>query len=305
MKKLKVLLLKVSFFRIALRTSRMKKLSKLLDSGLPQQMKSSLKYLVTREFDTETANVIEHAENRRRSIANEGDKKVDIWYSPKPDSAGSNDSVNARPEPGKVLQFTMKQVAETGKKQTWGTTLYLIARGFESSIGLELGACAGISAIYLSSAPSMKKLITVEGSESLAEIAQESLKLCGNVKVLNSLFDEALDSELPSLEEKIDLAYIDGHHEKIATIHYFNRLIPYLEPGSIVIFDDIYWSQDMHEAWIILSKRTEFAHAMDLGAIGVCIMKTDPGGSQVEPKYWDLQPIVGKASIGEPHGWNN
>jgi len=281
------------------------RMKKLFHSGLPQQMRPVLDFLVTWKSDEKTAAVVKIAEDRRREIASKGDKKVPFWFSPKPGSAGKDSSADARPQPGKVLEFTMAQIVKIGKSKRWATALYLIAREFESSIGLELGACAGISAIYLSSAPSVKKFITVEGSEALANIARESLKSFRNVKVVNSLFDEAIDSELPSLDARVDLAYIDGHHEKIATIHYFNRLVPFLNPGAVVIFDDISWSHDMREAWNILSKRSEFSHAMDLGGIGVCIIKTDSESSQVEPIYWDLQPIVGRHSIGEPLGWKD
>src|SRR6185312_4343070 len=113
--------------------------------------------------------------------------------------------------------------------------------------GLELGACAGISAIYLSSAPQMKSLITVEGSAPLAGLAAESLQPFSHARVVNALFDDAIDAELPGV--KLDLAYIDGHHEKVATIHYFNKIRPYLQPGAVVIFDDVSWSRDMREAW--------------------------------------------------------
>jgi predicted O-methyltransferase YrrM len=282
--------------------SRMKKLAILLDSNLPQEMRLALEYLVSGKCDAEARTVAKYAEDRRKVIAKQGDKEVPIWYSPKPGSSGTDTGTAARPQPGKVLRFTMARVAKTGKDQKWGTVLYLIARGFESKTALELGSCAGISAIYLSSAPSIKKLITVEGSKALADIARESLKSHRHAIVVNNLFDEAID-EIPSLAQKIDLAYIDGHHEKVATIHYFNRLFPYLNSRAVVIFDDISWSCDMREAWDILSTRREFSHTMDLGAIGVCTLKTASEDRHTEPIYWNLQTIVGKHSIGNPQGW--
>lgn len=294
-----------SIFRAVTCRSRLKKLSDLYGDGLPQQILPALEYLVSGKTDTATRSIIKIAENRRRMIANQDNEKIPILHSPKPGSAGTDFTINARPQPGKVIIHTSERIARLGKAERWGTALYLIARGFESSSALELGSCAGISAIYLSSAPHIRKFITVEGAEALAEIARDSLKSDGNAKVVTSLFDEAIDSMLKSPEERIDLAYIDGHHEKIATIHYFNRLIPLFDPGAVVIFDDISWSYDMREAWDLLSMRTEFSHAMDLGMIGVCIMKTETDLSQEEPTYWNLQPVVGKRSIGDPSGWKD
>lgn len=197
----------------------------------------------------------------------------------------------------------MEKIARTGKCKKWGTVLHLLTKEFSSTSGIELGSCAGISAMYFSSAPSMKTFMTIEGSEALAEMSQVSLKNFKNAKVINGLFDAVLDDVLPTLDQKLDLAYIDGHHEKLATIHYFDRLMTSLKPGAIVMFDDVSWSTDMREAWDELSKRKEFTHCMDFGSIGVCILNTAPEEMSIIPKYWNLQPIVGQHPIGQPHGW--
>jgi len=272
-------------------------------NGLSQKMRPALEWLIREVCDEDTKSTIEKVERRRKEIASYGKKELPIWYSPKPGSAGLDTSLDARPMPGKVLRFTMERVAATGKNKRWGAALYLIARGFESKVIFELGACAGISAMYLASAQNVKTLITVEGSEALANLAKKSLQTYQGVKVVNKLFDEAIDTELSLLGKKVDLVYVDGHHEKTATIHYFNRVLPFLKGGAVVLFDDISWSYDMRDAWKEVSRRLEFSDAMDLGEIGVCIVKQGAVNDNIEPKYWDLQPILGRARIGDPHGW--
>lgn len=282
-----------------------RKITHLIQIGLPKEIKPALEYLVSGNVDSKTAAVIKLAEQRRKEIVNMGDRKISIWGSPKPEGLDYDSSIDARPQPGKVLQFTMERIAHTGKNQKWGTVLYLIAGGFESSVVVELGTCAGISTMYLSSAASVKMLITVEGCAELANFAEESLKTYTNVKVVNALFDEALDSQLPLLESKVDLAFIDGHHEKTAAIHYFNRLVPFLSSRAVVIFDDISWSYDMRDAWDILSKRPEFGHCVELGEIGVCVTKAECDKPEAKPKYWDLQPIVGNYPLSAgPDYWD-
>ena len=287
----------------AFESSRLKKIEDCLHNGLPSQMLPALKFLVTAKVDSDTDEVIRIAEQRRQDLADQGEKKIPIWYSPKPGSAGDDVSKDARPEPGKVLEFTMEKIARTGKNKRWGTTLHLIAREFKVKLGVELGACAGISGIYISSVPSVEKFITIEGSDALSQIAKESLQVNKNAQVINALFDDAIDETLIPQNLKIDFAYIDGHHEKTATVHYFNKLLPLLEPGAVVVFDDISWSQDMWEAWQTLSKMTEFSHAIDLGALGVCTMKTKSDPLSAPPTYWAVQSIVGKVPIGKPLGW--
>lgn len=265
--------------------ARIKEIDHSIRAGLPKQMKPALEYLVSGSSDSKTAAVVKLAEGRRSEIAMMGDKKISIL--------GSRNGY-LQPQPVELVEFTMEHIARTGKSQKWGTVLYLITRGFESSVVIELGTCAGMSAIYLSSAPDVKMLITVEGSKELANVARESLKTRTNVKVVNALFDEAFDSQFSSLESKADLAFIDGHHEKTATIHYFDRLVPFLSSRAVVVFDDISWSSGMRDAWNILSRRPEFAHCIDLGEMGVCVTKKESDSPEAEPRYWDLQPIFKK-----------
>lgn len=282
---------------------RRKLLDEHFDNGLPASLRLGLEYLVSGKKDEIATLAATEAEARRAEIASGGLNKVPIWYSPKPGSAGSTVVENMRPVPGKVLEFTMQRIAVTGKNEKWGTVLHLLVRGFECERGVELGSCAGISALYLSSAPSLRELITVEGSIELAKIAKTSLKNRPQVTVVNSLFDEAIDNEIASAAGGFDFAFIDGHHEKVATIHYFNRLTPFLKEGALIVFDDVSWSYDMRDAWQELSERAEFAHTVDLGTIGVCVFGSNsnqPGGT---PRKWDLRPVTGAYSIGEPHGW--
>ena len=266
-----------------------------------------LEHYIACTNDSDTLSVIGAAERRRQALFALGKKEVPIWFSPKPGSAGLETGIDARPNPGKALSFTMEQIALTGKNQIWATVLYMIAKEFGVTTILELGTCAGISALYLSAAPQVKQLLTVEGSSALAEIARESLKDRKNTSVINCMFDQAFDEVLPSINWKLDLAYIDGHHEKTATIHYFNRVLPFMNvdsDSSVVIFDDISWSYDMRDAWKQLSMRSEFAHSIDMGEIGVCILRKQ-GSPETRPQVWDAQPLVGRHPIGDPDGWKD
>lgn len=280
-----------------IRLKREVEMQRLIDSGLPVEMKPALEFLIGSKRDQEAETVADEIEKRRAEIASEGGKEIDISFSPKPKNTGNSKDAGASSTPVKTHKRTMEKIAATGKNRRWGTVLHLLAKNFKSTTVFELGACAGISACYLSTAPNVKKLITVEGSENLAKIAKESLARFSNeAKVVNSLFDDAIDNELPLPEGKIDYAYIDGHHEKNATIHYFDKLLPYLRENGLVVFDDISWSYDMREAWDILRKRQELSDAMDLGIIGVCILK-DNTHDKSAPRDWNLQPIVGKRQI--------
>ena len=275
---------------------RKKALVELDLNNVPRGMLMLCKYLATNNFpDNASEQVAQMAEQQRQRIAFSSVDTIEILYSPKPGSVGETEPTI----PGARLFFSPERIARTGKDKRWGGFLHLCARESGARFLIELGTCAGISAYYLASASNVERLITIEGSSVLAKIAEETLRdLSSKTEVINALFDDALEDILPMLP-RIDLAYFDGHHEKIATIHYFNRIKHRLSPNAWILFDDISWSQDMRECWGELTSMRGFSHCLDFGEIGLCIWN---GGSELG-NVLDLRRISGVVEIGQPHGW--
>ena len=69
----------------------------------------------------------------------------------------------------------------------------------------------------------------------------------------------------------IDFIFIDGHHDKKATLSYFRQILPYLSDGAILVFDDIYWSSGMEKAWNTIRKDPNLKISVDFLNIGICI----------------------------------
>lgn len=143
---------------------RIEKIEKMIQDGLPEKFRPSLIYLTNGDLEEETNSLVERIEGIRDSIANEGNKKIPIFYSPKPGSSGTEVKENVNPQPGKVIEFSMEQIAKTGKDRHWGTFMHLLSKSFTLKNVFELGSCAGISGCYLSSTGYVEHFITVEGS---------------------------------------------------------------------------------------------------------------------------------------------
>lgn len=220
---------------------------------------------------------------------------VPIYYSPKP---GAYDHASGeRPEHGTVMTFSYAQAAKTGVGRAWGQAMFELTRARKPATILELGACAGISGSYMAAGAPDATLITIEASRELAEIAAEHIgQFTHNAEVMNALFDAALDA-LDAKPPRIDLAYIDGHHEKEATLHYYARIRPMLAPGAIVLFDDIRWSQDMNDCWQAVRAMPDFELLIDMAKLGLAVF--NPGAAT---RYVDLSGL-GPRDIGTPHGW--
>lgn len=270
----------------------------LISQGFPRIAIEPTRFIATNRYpDRASEEVADLAETARQDIVDSYQEYIDILYSPSPDQVQDQD----RPKPGARLLFSPERVANTGKNRKWGSFLHLCVRESRAQTVLELGTCAGVSAFYMASADRVERLVTVEGSSALAKISEKTLDRFGDkVEVINALFDDALDRVLPELP-RISFLYIDGHHEKVATIHYFERIRPNLVSGAWVVFDDISWSQDMRDGWNEIVKKPGFAHFLDYGAMGIGLWD----GSSEKAKLWDLRAVTGVQSIGKPHGWKH
>jgi len=283
------------------------RLKSMINKGLPLELAAVAQYLINQNTTSKVEAISQEIEKRRESLIKSTDSRsVPIIYSPKPGSTtlGEFEISEIRPNHGELLEFSIAQVAKTGKNKRWATAIHILAQQYQASMVLELGACAGISAAYLASVDSVAELTTIEGSKELADIATATLSNFTNANVINALFEDALNSYLPTKKNLIDFVYIDGHHEKVATIHYFEKILPYLANESIIVFDDIRWSKDMHDGWCDLISHPSFRMTCDLGSIGIAQTSHDRA-SHAEQKHWDLSNILGHTKIGNPHGWKD
>ncbi len=127
---------------------------------------------------------------------------------------------------------------------------------------LELGTSLGIGTTAMAFENNDTHITSIEGCSETAAVALNSFKVfeCNTIDLINTTFDKALTSL--SLQ-KIDLVYIDGNHQKEATIHYFNELLKYKHTDSLFIFDDIHWSIGMEQAWEMIKKHPEVRVTID------------------------------------------
>jgi len=143
---------------------------------------------------------------------------------------------------------------EASIQPKWGLLLYVLVKEFKPSQILELGTSLGLSAAYQAAALETNHkghLFTLEGAEAIANKAEMSLEQLGYsnlVSVIKGNFLDTLDSVLIEMKN-LDFSLIDGHHDKKATLQYFEKIMPFLEDDAVMIFDDISWSKGMREAW--------------------------------------------------------
>ena len=147
--------------------------------------------------------------------------------------------------------------------------MYRLVKHYEPRHIIELGTSLGITTAYLSKANPSANIITMEGSTSIVSVAAQNFKklACPNIRLLNGNFDDLLPPVISELTT-IDLAYIDGNHRLDPTLNYFEQFLSKINNNSILIFDDIHWSEEMEEAWEIIKAHPSVRCTVDIFFLG-------------------------------------
>jgi len=182
---------------------------------------------------------------------------------------------------GSALQATrQRSIADLARKaakpRRLGQLLFRIARYYQPGSILELGTSLGLSTAYLAAGASNAHVWTIEGAGTIAEVANRNFDLLGlkNVKGVTGNFDQVLGTVLDKAGP-IDLAFVDGNHRLEPTLRYFDSLIGRASRSSVLIFDDIHWSEEMEEAWASIKNDARVYLTVDLFFIGLVFLRDE------------------------------
>jgi len=164
--------------------------------------------------------------------------------------------------------------------------IYRLANRFQPNNVVELGTCLGLTTAYLSAAVPNAALTTMEGCPETAAVAKENLEKLNikNAEIQVGNFDHLLPQYL-SKQDQIDFMFIDGNHRKDATIDYFQQSLPKVHEGSVLIFDDIYWSKGMKEAWKTIKSHPQVTCTVDLFWIGLVFFRKGQAKEHFKIRY--------------------
>jgi predicted O-methyltransferase YrrM len=142
--------------------------------------------------------------------------------------------------------------------------------------GLELGTSLGLTTAYQALAVPTMHFTSIEGCPEIAELAKKNLASVNadHVHVITGNFDEQLPLYLQQ-NTSIDYAFIDGNHRYEPTVRYFEQIATHATPNTVIVFDDIYWSEEMIRAWKYISAHPKVRLSLDLFFIGIVFFRTE------------------------------
>ena len=165
-------------------------------------------------------------------------------------------------------------VKNSSVKRKYGRLLFRMVRYFNPNTILEIGTSLGVSTMYLSLADPNSNIYTIEGNENLLNFLKDELEK-QNIENVHTYCGE-FDIILPELlDKKNDMAFIDGNHSKKATLKYFNLLKANCHNDSVLIFDDIYWSREMADAWREIKEDKDVTLTIDIFQFGLVFFRKE------------------------------
>lgn len=154
--------------------------------------------------------------------------------------------------------------------------LYRLVQYLTPKTIIELGTSIGLSALYLAKAAPSSTLYTIEGCPNLSGFSKQLFEeqKAENIISITGNFNDKLPELLSSLKA-VDMIYIDGNHAYEPTMNYFRMVLQKKHAGTVMIFDDIYWSDGMEKAWKEIYTHLEVTLSFDLFQFGIVFFRTE------------------------------
>jgi len=141
---------------------------------------------------------------------------------------------------------------------------------------LEIGTSLGLGTSALAIHNKFVKIETLEGCPETLNIANTLFKdvglknqICTHQGDFKNILKKVID------KKTYDLIYFDGNHKKEPTLAYFEQCLKSKHNDTVFIFDDIYWSDEMKQAWELIKEHPEVTVTIDLFQWGMVFFRKE------------------------------
>jgi len=165
---------------------------------------------------------------------------------------------------------SIAELAKTSTSNKWKCKLVQnLALEVRPSQVLEFGTNLGLMTSYLSHALSNASIHTVEGASQIAEVAQSNFQKlnCKNIQLHTSTFDDFIELYSGTIRVS-EFVFIDGNHSYDGTMELFNSVTQLRNARTVIVIDDINWSEGMRQFWKELISSQKYT-TLDIFKMGV------------------------------------
>lgn len=167
----------------------------------------------------------------------------------------------------------VKDIAKiSGTSSKYGKLLYKLVNHYQPKTILELGTSLGVGTFMMANGNSKSEVITIEGCPNTASISQRMHREfeTKNVDFVISDFVSYLKTyEGP----KFDFIFIDGDHKGDRLQELLKILDNHIHEETIILLDDIRWTNDMLNAWNKIVSDKKYHLSIDLFKMGIIMLR--------------------------------
>jgi predicted O-methyltransferase YrrM len=175
----------------------------------------------------------------------------------------------------KVKKKSIKEIAQISlSSRKVSRLLFRLVNYYKPDSIIELGTSLGINTLYLASYSNSVPVFTFEGCNNIAQVAKGNFQAMGkkNITIIEGNIDKTFPEFLKQ-RSNISFIYIDANHQYEATLRYFNLAKEKSNEHTILVFDDINWSQGMNKAWTEICNDSSVGMSIDLFTTGIIFFK--------------------------------
>ncbi len=165
----------------------------------------------------------------------------------------------------------IKDIAKNSQKSPkLGQFLQRIIAFYSYKNIVDLGTSLGLTTAYLSLQNFDNQILSFEGCPETAKIAQENFDKLSlkNIEIVVGNIDETLPEKLKEISS-LDFVFFDANHRYEPTVRYFEKCLTKAHEGSCFVFDDIYWSDEMKQAWQYIKNHSSVTVSLDFFWLGI------------------------------------
>jgi predicted O-methyltransferase YrrM len=166
-------------------------------------------------------------------------------------------------------------IAKTANKSIkWANILARIIAKYDYRTIVEFGTSLGITTAVLAKSTTFGKVYTFEGCSETLTVAKKNFKSLGtdNITALLGDIDETLGISIAQFPP-LDFVFFDANHQYAPTMRYFRLCLAKSHENSCFVFDDIYWSKVMKQAWLEIQNDPRVTLSLDFFQLGIVFFR--------------------------------
>ena len=159
----------------------------------------------------------------------------------------------------------------SSSKGKYADLLYQLSHFTSPQHILEMGTSLGVGTMHMHFGYPQAEIDTVEGCAKTMEVAKEYFR--GDAEKVHFIQSDFNSFFNDSPLKKYDLVFVDGHHDGEALMRYLELLTDRIHEQTIIILDDIRWSNSMYDAWKKIMNNPKYHLSIDLFRMGIISLR--------------------------------